>query len=210
VLRRPLLFASFIAAAVAVAAAPSHAVQLSFDCITNNSATDCGIAESQLDVDISALGTTQARLTLTNTGPDAAVYTRVLTDGTILTAIAAIVDSPPAVDFNEVAPGVLPGGNGPPYNFTGDLEAAATNPAPSRGVGPSETLIIDFSIASGFDFDDVIAALTDGSLRIGVRVQSFASGGSEALINTPVPEAHTMALLALGLTGLGMFGRPRR
>jgi hypothetical protein len=205
---RPILLASLALAAI-VLPASSQAVTLSFDCITNNSATDCGIATSQLSVGLVAVGSTQASLTITNDGPLASVYARVLVDGTVLSAVDAITNAPPGVVFAAVSPGVLPGGNGNPINFTADLEVAANNPMPQRGVGPGESLGITFSIASGFDFQDVLDALADGSLRIGMHVQAFASGGSESVLNTPVPEAHTLALLALGLTGLGVLGRPR-
>lgn len=202
--------AAFAVVAGTIAAAPrANALALSFDCITDNSATDCGIATSQLSVTIDALGASQVRLALSNEGPSAAVYTRILFDGSVLASIAAIGDSPPAVDFAVATPGTLPGGNGNPYQFSADLEAAAVSPAPHRGVGPDESLTLDLAIAPGFDFDDVVAALANGSLRIGLHVQSFASGGSESVLNVPVPEPGTFALLAIGLLGLARVGVPR-
>jgi hypothetical protein len=187
---------------------PAQAVPLSFSCITNNSATDCGIATAQISVTIEALGIDQARLTVSNLGPEDTSYSRILFDGDVVDAIAAIGDSPTAVDFSDASPGgVLPGGNGNPINFTTDLEAEAANPKPSRGLNPGESLTIDLDIAGGFDFQDVLDALADGSLRIGMHVQSFESGGSESILNVPVPEAGTLALLGAGLAGLARSGR---
>jgi hypothetical protein len=198
------------AAALIGIATPSleaQAIPLSFSCITNNSAGDCSIATSQLSVTLDALGTDQVRLEVSNDGPAASVYARILFDGTILSGIAAIANGP-GVDFADASPGgVLPGGNGNPINFTTDLEAEADNPKPQNGIGPGESLTIDLDIASGFDFDDVVAALTDGSLRIGMHVQSFASGGSESVLNVPVPEPGTLLLLCAGLLGLVHSGR---
>lgn len=191
-----------------LAAAPASAVSLAFDCITGNSATDCGIATSQLSVVIEAFGADQARLQVVNTGPAASVYSRILLDGTVLSSVDAIVNGP-GVAFASIAPGVLPGGNGNPYLFTADLEVTANNPMPQNGIGPGEGLVVVFDIAAGFSFADVLDALADGSLRIGMHVQSFASGGSESVLNRPVPEAHTMLLLGLGLAGLGRIGRAR-
>lgn len=205
----PLAAACALVGGASLTPLTATALPLSFTCITQNSATDCGIATSQLTVTIDALGSSQARLVLTNAGPDAAVFTRVLFDGSVLSAIAGLGDTPPSVDFAVASPGTLPGGNGSPYFFTTDLEVAAVAPAPHRGVGPGESLTVDLAIAPGLDFDDVVAALTDGSLRIGVRVQSFASGGSEALLNVPIPEPGTLAMLAIGLLGLARLGSPR-
>jgi hypothetical protein len=193
---------------LALPAVDAQAVPLTFTCITNNSATDCGIATAQISVTIEALGTDQARLSVSNLGPEDTSYARILFDGDVLDAIAAIGDSPTAVDFEDASPGgVLPGGNGNPINFTTDLEAEAANPKPSRGLNPGESLTIDLDIADGFDFQDVLDALADGSLRIGMHVQSFESGGSESILNVPVPEAGTLALLGAGLAGLARSGR---
>ncbi|RIK93397.1 MAG: hypothetical protein DCC71_24105 [Proteobacteria bacterium] len=149
------------------------------------------------------------RLVVSNDGPAASVFSRILFDGSILSSVVAIDDSPPDVDFETASPGVLPGGNGNPYQFTTDLEVAAANPMPHRGIGPGESLTVDLAIAPGFDFADVVAALTDGSLRIGMHVQSFASGGSESVLNVPVPEPGTLALLGLGLCAIVRIGSRR-
>ncbi|MCU0669174.1 MAG: PEP-CTERM sorting domain-containing protein [Myxococcota bacterium] len=191
----------------AFAAPPAEAIPLDFSCITGNSATDCGIATTQLVVTLDALGTDQVRLTVSNEGPAASVYTRILFDGAVLDSVDAIGNAPPDVEFDTASPGVLPGGNGNPYQFNTDLEVSADNPMPQNGIGPGETLTIDLGILAGSDFSDVVAALTDGSLRIGMHVQSFASGGSESVLNVPVPEPGTLLLLGSGLAGLVQFGR---
>ena len=206
VLARPAACALLLTAAL-LASPQANAVPLDFTCITGNSATDCGIATSQLSVTLDALGTDQVRLTISNDGPAASVYTRILFDGSVLDAVDAIGNTPPGVEFAIASPGVLPGGNGNPYQFTTDLEVSADNPMPQNGIGPGETLTVDLAILAGSDFADVVAALTDGSLRIGMHVQSFTSGGSESVLNLPIPEPGTLLLLGAGLAGLVQFGR---
>lgn len=207
---RALLAGAFSLLLTGSVAHEAAAIPLDFSCITGNSATDCGIATSQLSVTLDALGTDQVRLTISNDGPAASVYTRVLFDGSVLDAVDAVGNAPPGVEFASVSPGVLPGGNGNPIQFTADLEVSADNPMPQNGVGPGETLTIDLGIVAGSDFADVLAALADGSLRIGMHVQSFASGGSESVLNLPVPEPGTLLLLGAGLAGLVQFGRKER
>ena len=112
----------------------------------------------------------------------------------------------PGVNFEPDAnPPNLPGGQlaTPPFQVTQGFLAESI-PAPStNGAGPSEWVAIEFTLQGGQDFNDVVADLTTGALRIGIHVIAFDSGGSESFINVPVPEPGTGLLLALGLLGLG-------
>ncbi len=184
-----LSFSLLILAAGAASAAP-----FSFECITNNSATDCGIAETQLSGDL-----TGDTLTITMTGMRSAVVEQVfleaagMTGGSFLGGIGS--------DFGDVAPGGnLPGGN--TVSFSSNFNFAADNPAPRHGVGYHNQ---DQQVTQTAIFR-LLGDLSD--IRIGVHVIGFRSGGSESLVSSaPVPEPSAALLFALGSLVVGQSVR---
>ena len=115
--------------------------------------------------------------------------------------------APGIVDFSQGAsPGNLPAANNasPPFNTTAGFNADSNPPTQPNGVNPGELLGIRFTLVAGQDFNDVLTELGDGTLRIGIHVQGYASGGSESFVNTPVPEPTTFGLFGLGLSALAL------
>ena len=128
------------------------------------------------------------------------------------------------VDFSPGAsPGNLPSGNtvDPAFETTKDFLADSDPPVSHNGVNPGESLGIIFDLAGVVDGDetyygtysDVINELNNGDLRIGIHVQGFSSGGSEAFVNggkTTITELgvpdpgilHCAFLLGSGIIGL--------
>lgn len=185
----------------AAMAPDARAVPIPMDCITNNNAGDCTIAEAQISLDVTDAGGGNVDVTVLNSAGAAAVVAAVYFDGDILDSIVNIANTPPDVEFSEGgSPPDLPGGN--TIGFSADLLATADSPGPQNGVGPTEELTITLAIAAGSDFNDVIAALASGDLRVGMHVIAFESGGSESLVNVPVPEPGTLALVSVGLAAL--------
>lgn len=174
------------------------AVTFSFDCITGNSLTDCGIGEAQLTVDVIAgPGANQVTFHFKNLGPLASSITDIYFDDGTLLGIASVVDGP-GVDFEPVAsPPNLPGGDllSPPFETTEGFAADAEPPAQPNGANPGEWVKIIFDLINGQTLADTLAALDDGSLRIGLHVQGFSGGGSESFVNVPEP---ALALLLAG------------
>lgn len=60
------------------------------------------------------------------------------------------------------------------------------------------------NLANTSTYNDVLDALNNGDLRIGLHVQGFTGGGSESFVNTPYPAPVPGAAL-LASIGLGTF-----
>jgi hypothetical protein len=197
----------------------AHAVQFGFSSITNNNATDSEIGEAQLFVDVTAVGD-QVLFTFTNSGPLASSITDVyFDDGMLLDAtllgIASVINESGVAFSQGASPGDLPGGNtlDPAFQVTEGFLADSDSPTQPNGVNPGESLGILFNLINGKTFEETLAALSSGELRIGIHVQGFASGGSESFVNNnpnPVPEPATLVFMGTGLLGLAAYRRRRR
>lgn len=209
----------FVSVLYAYACSSFASMTYSFSCLTNNSSSDCAIAEAEASVEVIDLGAGQVEFRFSVTGSDnfsiAEIY---FYDGTLL-GLASILDDPSGgVDYLEQTGGSmkLPGtGFGPTKAFAA-IDAA--NPAPSNGVNPGEQVGIVFDLLPGLDYDDVISALAlpyspgagNGALMIGIHATAFTSGGSESLTTTPVPVPAAAWLFGSGLVGLLWGGRNKR
>ena len=206
------LAAALVVLLAAVIPQVSSALILSFENISANNVNDAAIGESQLTVEVTGKDN-QAFFKFMNAGPLASSITDVYFDDGTLLGIAALEDSGGGVAFSKLAsPGDLPSGNlaSPPFVTTAGFSADSDPPAQPNGVNPGEWLQVTFNLLSGQDFDDVLSALAlggaDGGLRIGIHVQGFACGGSEAFVNdggTPLPEPNMLLVMGSGLAMLG-------
>jgi hypothetical protein len=169
--------------------------------ITSNDVNNVGLIEPQLFVDVSddsLVG--QILFTIRNEGPYQSSIAGIYFDDGTLLGISQIFDSPDDVDFvHGASPGDLPSGENlnPDFEATVSFNLGAASPPPKKGVNPGEEVSILFDLIGGQDFDDVINAIFDGSLRIGMHVISIHEDqNSESFVNTPEPA--TLGFLALG------------
>ncbi|MBW2540162.1 MAG: hypothetical protein JRE27_11230, partial [Deltaproteobacteria bacterium] len=196
---------------------PVHATLIGFYNISGNDVDDAAIGEDQLWVDVTDPGAGQVLFTFGNTGlEDCSIADVYFDDGTLL-KLASLIDADEnggdsGVDFSQdkTSPGNLPAGESiyPFFVTTAGFLADSDSPVQPNGVNPGETLGVMFSLQGSQTYNDTIAALGDGSLRIGIHVQGFASGGSESFVNT-VPDASIMFLLAPSLIALALFSRKK-
>ncbi len=175
-----------------------------FTNVSANNLANAMAGEAQLSVDVTDPGMGQVTFAFSNVGTAAMSITDTYwdDDGATLDEIASIVEGA-GVDFEVGAsPPNLPSGNN--VGFDADFSADSNPPTQPNGVNPGETLSVTFDLLDGVTFADVIGDINSALLRIGLHVQGFANGGSEAFVNAPpsnVIPAPGAALL--GLLGLG-------
>ncbi len=178
---------------------------------TNNNAGDVVIGMDQLFVEVIDAGAGIVDFKFTNAGPLASSITDLYWDDGSLLGIASVV-SGPGTDFSQGAsPGNLPGGNDcdPAFVTTAGFSADSEPPAQPNGVNPGEYVTIRFNLIGGGTFADVIDEISGGTLRIGIHVQGFSSGGSEGFVFCPDPVPAPAAFGLLGILGVAALRRRR-
>lgn len=185
-----------------------------FDNITNNNAGDAAIGEAQLSFSVTAFSSTQVEFLFKNIGDEASSIADIYFDDDVplMTWSSFSQMDTNFVSFSEgSSPPDLPGGNS--YNFSSDYSYDSDAPTQPNGVNPGEVLGIVFDYTVGNGLDQIIAALNDDSLSVGIHVQGFASGGSESFVSAsatnPVPEPASMVLLGIGLLGIAGISRKK-
>jgi len=177
--------------------------------ITDNGNTNVA---SQLSVEVSDPGSNRVDFTFYNNVGTASSITEIYFDDGTLLGIASITDSGAGVAFSNPAKKDLPGANQakPPFVTTINFSADADSPPSKNGVNTAtEWVTITFNLINGKAYADTLAALNDGSLRIGLHVQAIGTtNGSDSYVNTiviPAPGA-----ILLGSIGIGLVGWLRR
>ena len=186
-----------------------------FTVITSNNPVNGPIGSSQLGVDVMAESweATQVTFVFHNYGPVASSITGVYFDDGTLLDISQIVNGPGVLFSEGGNPGDLPAGNNADPDFVVTQGFLATSDgAMANGVNPGEWLKVTFDLKKT-DADvqqtasDTLAALVDGTLRIGIHVQAFADNGkSESFVSDPlVPAPPLVPLPAPVWAGLALF-----
>jgi hypothetical protein len=194
------------AVAVGVFTGQSDGAFISYDftSITNNSVTSSTVGHMQLFMVVSPALSGQVSFTFTNAGPAASSITGIYMDDGPLLGLAQIINGPGVNFIPGATPHNLPGANQitPMFDATKTLSVEASSPTQPNGVGPGETLQLIYTLKPGETVDDVNTDLQNSSLRVGLHVQGFTGGFSEAFVNDPRPTPTPGAAVILGMGGL--------
>jgi len=188
-----------VAAALVASALVARAELFAFYAITSNDSSGYAqfAGESQLYMDVTLLDMGQASLVFTNTGPVDSTISRIDFDfiPELCLNLVAINDGN-GVEFqaSPASPSNLPGGKSLNNAFISDLSVAAKNPSPQNGINPYDSVEL---VISYDDSRNLLDALENENLRIGLHVQNFAGGYSESFVNV-VPEPGTVYMLLVG------------
>ncbi|HEY8239922.1 MAG TPA: hypothetical protein VIH35_00665 [Kiritimatiellia bacterium] len=191
---------------LAAFAGASRANTYTFDRITSNSSTN---VEQQFSIEVKSNSATQVSVTFSNSGPIQASIADIYFDDDGNFASIDGFTEPAGVSFTILAtPAELPAANNatPDFETSLGLSADSANPPPQNGVNVGEYLVVYLTLAGGKTFEDVIADLESGDLRVGLHVQSIAGGTSDSFVNNPpdnTPDPHLVPDAGLTVTMLG-------
>lgn len=189
-----------------------------FSGITNNNATNRAIGAAQLKVEMIDVGWGgQVRFEFTNTGASACSLTDIyFHDSTNLITQFGWIQNYSGTNFRMGAtPSTLTGGSA--VGFVTDQILNTESSSIAYGVNPGEKVAIIVNMRASTLFSDMITAITNQTVRIGVTAMGFNLGGQESFVNgttniAPVPvtpEPSAMALGGIAIAGLFLKRRKR-
>lgn len=228
---RGFLLGGIIAAVcILLSPLPGQATTFDFDFfrITDNRNADN--PASQLDADVydqsGALSTWATSILsnevlfvfTNNVGIQSNIHEIYFDDGTLFSQTSLINSLAGFTDYDPppIAPNNLPGAN----LADPDFEASASFGADLDKDGiddATDALGIVIALQAGKDWDDLLTAIANGDLRLGLHVGSIGTtGGSDSFVSypgegtpPPIPEPATLLLLGSGLVGLVGLGRKK-
>jgi hypothetical protein len=215
-MKRPLLALLFGAAISSSASATTF----QFGCIAGQ-ATACSVGEAALSADVTDAGPGRVSVVISSSASGAAaVMGLYIDDAGLISSISNQGGAGVAFKKNG-SPSDLVGGSA--VSFVDDFRLLAKKPRATNGINGGESLTVVLRLKKGVTFSDVLAALGDGSLRLGLTLieadpncvgqntgpNCMGDPGTASFVNRPgaVPEPALAALAALGALGAALRSR---
>lgn len=195
-----------------LSASAEAGMQYGFWSISNTSATNSTAGANQLQVDVSDAGAGKVKFTFSNAGSKSLSITDIYFDNSVnvLTSLSSIQNPSSGVSFKTGAsPNTLPYASNVGFFTSQSLNTESSTI--TSGVNQGESVGLTMNLASGRSYLDVLNAMANSSLRVGLYVRGFSNGGAESFVNNAnnvggvpiVPEPSSMALA--GLAGVGLL-----
>lgn len=193
-----MVLAALLMAFVPAKAAPGDTYEVTFSSsCTNNNDADVAGSIGQFSVVVTDLGNTgtggapAASFTFYNIGGFQSSISEVYFDDGVLLGLANVINGP-GVNFSiGASPPDLPGGENcePDFDVTaGFLAESVSRPGGTQANGVNNTptgeyVTVVFDLIAGSEsWDNLLAQLQDGTLRIGIHVIGYDGGGSESFV----------------------------
>jgi hypothetical protein len=221
--------APIVLGSVLAGATPAQAFQFGTNNITGNSATNALAGSQQLNIRVTDatggenLNSNQVLFRFSNVGAATSSITQIYFDnGVSLGSINQVANSGAGVSFSKATGNLnLPGGNSLASKFVANFAVKANTPVSQMGVNNSTTaqgewVSVLFNLGPNKTLQSVMSEMSNGSLRVGMHVQAFGDGGSEAFVNQllvkppikkKVAEPGTIAALSVVAVGAAMKRR---
>ena len=192
------------------------ATSFNFAC-TEGSAGNCAIGVSDVSFSVAAVDANTIEFLITNSpmstplnqqGSVTDVHVDVGTTS-FLNLGTAFLNEGTGVNFGiGASPPNLPGGNA--IGFSADFGADSESPGvPENGVNGGEFLGLQFDLTTGSNINQVISAISSGSLRLGVHFQSVGINEGSISLVSPIPEPQEWAMMMAGLGLVAAITRRR-
>lgn len=184
-----------------------------FGCISGNNPIDCAILESQMSMEVKTNSSdpTMVDFLFKNSGPSASSITNVYFSDLLPPLLgdpSSILNSAGVKYSPGCSPNDLAAGQN--HGFTTSYCADSDPKVQPNGVNPTEWVQLSYTLQDPATLAFVLAAIADGSFRVGIKVQGYDGEGSETGL-VRVAEPGTLLMLGAGFgILLPGFRRARR
>lgn len=197
-----LVSSSVVAAGMVALSNPAQAYTFGFKNISNNNATNAAAGESLLGFNLTDAGSNKVKFEFFNNdaNPNSSIsITSIYFDDSATNALGSLSNINQLTQSSGVNYKIstgnlnLPAGNTVGFTATDGVAPNSQGGVAKNGIDNSgEKLGVTFSLTSGVSYAQLLERVQTGKVKVGIHVQSFSNGGSEAFVNKPCDKDGTL------------------